>query len=109
MPALVPGPDWLRLQVALDGKPLTMLTGALLEHRRTLDMRRGLVISSWRHRSAAGHALRLRNLRLVSLADRAIGLQVVELAAEEAASEITWKLCSRPRALGWSPSISHLS
>ena len=85
VPALVPGPDWLRIRLLLDGKPLLLRSGELLDHRRTLDMRRGLLLIDWRHRDAAGRIAHVRSMRLVSLADRAIGLQVVELSVDQPA------------------------
>ena len=83
VPALVPGPDWLRIRLLLDGKPLLLRSGQLLEHRRTLDMRRGLLIIEWRHRDSAGRAAHVRSIRFVSLADRAIGVQLLELSVDQ--------------------------
>jgi len=79
VPALVPAADWLRVRILLDGEPLLMRTGTLLSHGRTLDMRRGLLISEWRHRSPSGVGVTLRSLRLASQADRALGLQLIRL------------------------------
>ena len=58
-------------------KSLLMRSGDMLEHHRILDMRRGLLLTEWRQRDPAGPASRVRSLRLVSLAERALGLQVV--------------------------------
>jgi trehalose/maltose hydrolase-like predicted phosphorylase len=87
VPALVPGPDWLRIRLLLDGKTLLLRSGELLEHRRTLDMRRGLLLIEWRHRDA-GRVAHVRSIRFVSLADRAIGVQLLELSVDKPA-EIT--------------------
>ena len=88
VPALVPGPDWLRIRLLLDGKLLLLRSGELLDHRRTLDMRRGLLLIDWRHRDSAGRIAHVRSMRLVSLADRAIGVQLIELSVDQPA-EIT--------------------
>ncbi len=85
VPALVPGPDWLRIRLALDGKTLLLRSGELLEHRRTLDMRRGLLLIDWRHRDSAGRIAHVRSIRFVSLADRAIGVQLLELSVDKEA------------------------
>ena len=82
VPALVPGPDWLRVQLAVDGRPVMMRTGELVHHRRSLDMRRGVLVTRWHHRDADGRTIRLRGLRLVSFAERALGLQVIELTVD---------------------------
>ena len=61
VPALVPGPDWLRICLLVDGEPLVLRSGQLLDHRRTLDMRRGLLLGEWRHRNRAGHTVHVRD------------------------------------------------
>jgi trehalose/maltose hydrolase-like predicted phosphorylase len=83
VPALVPGPDWLRIRLLLDGKPLLLRSGQLLDHRRTLDMRRGLLLIEWHHRDSAGRTAHVRSIRLVSLADRSIGTQLLELSVDQ--------------------------
>jgi trehalose/maltose hydrolase-like predicted phosphorylase len=83
VPALVPAPDWLRFRIILDGQPLLLRTGELVEHRRTLDMRRGNLLVEWRHRDPRGLGMRLRSLRMVSLAERSIGLQLVQFQLDQ--------------------------
>lgn len=89
VPALVPAPDWQRLRVLLDGEPLLLRSGKTLSHRRTLDLRRGLLLSMWRQQDPAGRVVTLRSLRLVSFAERALGLQMVRLAIDGAPAEVT--------------------
>jgi trehalose/maltose hydrolase-like predicted phosphorylase len=75
VPALVPVADWSRIHVHLDGAPLLLREGRSLVARRTLDMRRGLLASAWTHRTPAGITVAGREILLLSLADRAVGLQ----------------------------------
>jgi trehalose/maltose hydrolase-like predicted phosphorylase len=82
VPALVPAPDWLRLRLLLAGELLLIRTGKLLTHRRVLDVRRGLLLTEWHQQSEADHVVRVRSLRLVSMATRAIGLQVLEMTID---------------------------
>lgn len=89
VPALVPAPDWLRARVAIDDTPLVLRSGELVRHWRTLDLRRGLLITEWHQRQPGGRLARLRSMRLVSLAERALGLLVLELVVEGAAAEVT--------------------
>lgn len=102
VPALVPGPDWLRLRLLLDGQPLLLRAGQVLEHTRTLDMRRGMLLSQWRHRDPAGRVVAVRSLRLASLADRAIGLQAVEITIDRVA-EITLEALMEAAGSGLEP------
>src|SRR5271165_7400290 len=74
VPALVPVADWLRVRIVLNGNPLVMRRGTMLTHRRTLDMRRGLLVVKWRHRDPSGIVARIVTLRLVSQNDRGLGL-----------------------------------
>ena len=89
VPVLVPAPDWLRLRVLFDGKPVVIHSGELLSHARTLDLRRGLLVSEWHQRDPLGRELRWRALRLVSLADRALGLQVAQFTVHARSAQVT--------------------
>ncbi len=89
VPSLVPAPDWLRVRVLLEGRSLTLRAGSLIKHQRTLDFRRGLLLTEWRQRDSLGRMARLRTLRLVSLANRALGLQIVQLDIEDGRAELT--------------------
>jgi trehalose/maltose hydrolase-like predicted phosphorylase len=83
-PALVSGPDWLRLQVALDGQPVSFDAGQTLAYTRTLDWRRGVLLTDWHQRDAAGHTVRLHALRFASLAHRAHAGQLARLEVDQA-------------------------
>jgi trehalose/maltose hydrolase-like predicted phosphorylase len=88
VPALVPVADWLRLRVLLNGKALLQRSGDTIYYRRTLDMRRGLMLTEWRQRNPAGIVATATTLRLVSLADRSLGLQLVRLEVELGDTEV---------------------
>src|SRR4051794_18023683 len=74
VPALVPVADWSRVRIVLDGEPLLGRAGEVRTGARTLDLRRGLLLSTWTHRTPAGITFDGRELRLLSQADRATGL-----------------------------------
>jgi trehalose/maltose hydrolase-like predicted phosphorylase len=82
IPALVPGPDWLRLNVIVAGEPLTLEQDETLAHTRTLDLRRGLLLGDWEQRTMTGQLVRQRTLRLVSLADRALAVQIAQIEVD---------------------------
>jgi trehalose/maltose hydrolase-like predicted phosphorylase len=81
-PELVVAPDWSRLRIEVDGEPLSIEDAELLEQRRTLDMRRGVLLRQWRIRTS-GRTTRLRSLRFASLEDRHVLGQVLELTPED--------------------------
>jgi kojibiose phosphorylase len=81
-PELVVAPDWSRLRITVAGAPLDVDSAELLEQRRTLDMRRGVLVREWRLRSGT-RTTRLRSLRFASLDDRHVLGQVLELTPED--------------------------
>ena len=76
VPALVPVADWSRVKIVLDDKPQLLLDGEFLSSVRRLDLRRGLHLGQMSYRAHAGITLTGGELRLVSLADRAVALQL---------------------------------
>lgn len=82
VPELVAAPDWMRVRGAVDGHEIRLENGVALEHRRVLDLRQGILWREWRHRDPSGRVTRIRGLRLASLADRHVLLQLVEFTPE---------------------------
>ncbi len=87
-PELVLAPDWSKLHLVVDDAPLTMETAEVLGHRRTLDLRRGVLVREWRLR-AGGRTTRLRSLRFACLDDRHVLGQALELVAEDWSGPVT--------------------
>lgn len=73
-PGAVPGllklPDWTGVRAWIEGHPLSLAHGKLLEHFRVLDMRRGLLWREWQHSDIDGRTSQISSMRLASLADR---------------------------------------
>jgi trehalose/maltose hydrolase-like predicted phosphorylase len=63
----------------------------MLLHRRVLDVRRGALIIDWHQRDPDGTVIRMRTLRLVSQADRPIGLQLATLEVDRPHVEVTFE------------------
>lgn len=82
VPALVPVADWSRVRITLDGEPLLAREGQVLASYRTLDMRRGVLLSGWTHRTPAGITVTGTEMRVLSQADRALGLQVLRMSLD---------------------------
>ena len=86
---LIPAADWLRVRILLPGGPLLHHPGDVSSHRMTLDMRRGALLSEGRHLKAPDLGLHGKTSRLVSLSDRAIGLQLIRLEIEYGELDMT--------------------
>ena len=66
----------------------------------TLDMRRGALLSEGRHLKAPDLGLHVQTSRLVSLSDRAIGLQLIRLEIEDGELDITLEASFEGTELG---------
>jgi trehalose/maltose hydrolase-like predicted phosphorylase len=82
VPQLMALPDWTGVRIWIDDQPLTMQQGQVLEHRRILDFRRGMLWREWRHKDPKGRVTRVLSFRLASLADRHLLLHSAALTAE---------------------------
>ena len=89
MSALVPVPDWLRVDISLASPAPGAPTDDASFHRRTLDFKRGALFTESRISSTAGLQMRLRVLRVVSLHSRAVGLQVIVADVDAGHGEAT--------------------
>jgi len=103
VPALVPVADWSRVRILLDGEPLLAREGEVLFGSRKLDMRRGLLLSAWTHRTPAGITATGQELRLLSLADRAAGLQLLWLSLDRDGVDVTLEASFAMAGLGMEP------
>ena len=88
VPSLVPTPDWLRLRIWVDDELVSLSCGHLQKHQRTLDIRLGLLLTEWEQRLPAHHVVSVRTLRMVSLAERALALQLLRLRIDGDAAKV---------------------
>ena len=89
IPELVPAADWLKVRISLSGRPLVHHPGDASSHRMTLDLRRGALLAESGLLKAPGVGIRLHTLRLVSISERAVGLQLIQLEVEDGEVEVT--------------------
>ena len=93
-PGLVPAADWLQVRILLPGGALVHHPGDVSSHRMTLDVKRGVLLTEAGRLNSHGTkdpdlGIHMRTLRLVSLGERAIGLQLIQFEIEEGEVEIT--------------------
>jgi trehalose/maltose hydrolase-like predicted phosphorylase len=82
---LAPTPDWLQVTVLIDGQPLMQQPQAMETLRRTLDMQHAVLRAAWSPFGAGGVIRSADSLRLASMADRALGLQTLQLQLDAVA------------------------
>ena len=83
IPEIVIAPNWSKLRISIDDHELNLDTCELLDQRRTLDMRQGVLVREWRVRDTAGRTTRLRSLRFASLDDHHTLVQVLMFTPED--------------------------
>jgi trehalose/maltose hydrolase-like predicted phosphorylase len=103
VPALVPVADWSRVRILLDGEPLLAREGEVVLGTRRLDMHRGMLLSDWTHKTPAGITAIGSEFRLLSMADRAIGLQALQLSVDRDDVEIKIEASFALAGLGMDP------
>lgn len=103
VPALVPVADWSRVRILLDGIPVLAHEGEILHSARRLDMRRGVLLSGMTQRTAAGVTITGKELRLLSQADRASGLQLLQFAVDRDDVEVQLEASFSFSGLGMEP------
>ena len=67
---LVNAPDWVSLAVLVNGVRLDVTSASVLEHRRTLDLRTGVLSRDTLFADAEGRRTRLQTQRFASFADQ---------------------------------------
>lgn len=87
----VPAPDWLGLRLKIGATPLTLANGEILDHRRVLDMRSGVVYRYWRQRESGGRTVSVRTARFASLDDRAVMALRAEAVPEDFSGRLVWE------------------
>ncbi|HEY5216283.1 MAG TPA: glycoside hydrolase family 65 protein, partial [Pseudolabrys sp.] len=88
-PRLAPLPNWFHAEVKVEDQQLSLEAGRVLDHRRFLDLRQGVLWREWRQQDPSGRITRLIYLQLASLADRHTLLQSVTVTAENYAGRIS--------------------
>jgi trehalose/maltose hydrolase-like predicted phosphorylase len=86
VPALVSVPDWLRLEAFVGDDLLTVPEADVHAYQRRLDLRHGILFGEWRQQTRAAGMVRVRSLRVSSLANRALTLHVFRLEHERSSS-----------------------
>jgi HAD superfamily hydrolase (TIGR01509 family) len=103
VPALVPVADWSRIRILLDGKPVLAHEGEVLRSARQLDMRRGVLITGATQRTPSGIKITGDEMRLVSQADRATALQLLQFALDRDGVDVQVEASISSSGLGMEP------
>src|SRR5512142_1680370 len=103
VPALVPVADWSRVRLVLDDNPQLLMDGEFLASVRQLDLRRGMLLTDLSYRAHAGITISGGELRLVSLADRAVALQLLRFSLDRDGIDVTLEANFAMAGMGMEP------
>ena len=98
---LVNAPDWTACTVTVNGTDLSVATARVLEHTRSLDLRRALLLRETTFEDDAGNRTRLETVRWASAADPRLCLQRITVTPldHDARIEVTTRLDGERRNL----------
>lgn len=89
---LANAPDWLPLQLFVNGERFRLERGQLLAYRRTLDLAGGVLHRAVRWESPGGVRLGITTERFASLAQEHVGLIRYTVTVEQAENEVSLRL-----------------
>jgi trehalose/maltose hydrolase-like predicted phosphorylase len=89
VPSLVPAADWLQVRISLSGGPMDQPALDMSSHHRALDMSRGVLLTGCCLTNPAFVGVQLSTLRLASLSERSVGLQLIQITVEKGEVEVT--------------------
>jgi trehalose/maltose hydrolase-like predicted phosphorylase len=100
-PGLIPLADWLALRILVNGDLLARDPACASRKPLTLQMRRGVMLADWDASvDGASTGMRLRALRLVSMSQRALGLELIHLELGNQTADIVLEARVEPANLG---------
>lgn len=105
VPALSVLPDWTGTRAWVEGQALNMKEGQVLEHRRVLDMRQGVLWREWRHHDPNGRITNIIAFRFASLADRKLLVHSVFFTPENYSGKVRVESAIElaPEVVAWAP------
>jgi HAD superfamily hydrolase (TIGR01509 family) len=103
VPALAPVADWSRIRIFIDGKSVLAHEGEITRSARQLDMRRGLLLSGMTQKTEAGVTVTGRELRLLSQADRGMGMQLLQFQVDRDDVEVRVEASASFSGVGMEP------
>ena len=96
VPELAAAPDWMHIEVWVDGRAFRLEKVDCLYHRRVLDLRQGLLWREFAYRPETGGMIRSSGFRLASLADRHVLLQSMLVQPEDHFTRLGLRLITAP-------------
>ncbi len=75
--------DWTKIDLTVDGETFSINSSEILEHKRTLNMKQGIVEREFKWKTLSGKVINVKTTRLVSMVQRHIAALRYEVTPEE--------------------------
>ncbi|OGI30570.1 MAG: hypothetical protein A2287_10140 [Candidatus Melainabacteria bacterium RIFOXYA12_FULL_32_12] len=75
-------PDWTRIQVFLDDNIIDLYDTKILEHKRYLDLKRGLVLREWKSQDSLGRITSIKTIKFISLDNKNTAFKSITIKPE---------------------------
>lgn len=86
--------DWINMDLTVDGETFSVAKAKLGSHRRSLDMKRGVLEREFVWETLSGKTVKVKTERLVSMVRRQVGALRYAVAAPEGC-DVSLKSCTR--------------
>lgn len=96
VPELAVAPDWMQLTLLVGGREFRLEDAGYLWHRRTIDLRHGILWREFDYSAPNGGLIHVRACRLASLADRHVLFQCIQIKAENRVPGIHLRASTEP-------------
>ncbi|RLD10006.1 MAG: beta-phosphoglucomutase [Chlamydiae bacterium] len=75
--------DWTKIDLTVDGETFSIDSSEILEHKRTLNMKHGIVEREFKWKTLSGKVINVKTTRLVSMVKRHIAALRYEITPDE--------------------------
>ena len=106
---LVSFPFPFGVRLALDEQPIDLLNAAWRDHRRILDLKRGILFEHYLFENDQGQVMRMKTMRCASIIDPHLLLQEIELMCEAKPGRVRFDTSLRLAGLEYDhPHLTHI-
>ncbi|OGI23424.1 MAG: hypothetical protein A2287_02520 [Candidatus Melainabacteria bacterium RIFOXYA12_FULL_32_12] len=81
-------PDWTRIQIFLEDEVINLNSLEVLEHKRYLDMKRGIVSRRWKTKDSSGRITNIAIVKFISLANKYAAFKSIIIKPENYTDKI---------------------
>lgn len=81
-------PDWTKIQIFLDDNLVDLLNSKILDHKRYLDLKKGLVVREWRSEDKIGRIIEIKITKYISISNKHEAFKILSIIPENFSGKI---------------------